>query len=51
MDNMTAIIEIGSNNTNSMPDPIPIRHTPIVFFNASNILLPPLLYYNITSFT
>lgn len=28
----------GSNNTNKMPSPIPIKHTPIVFFNNFNIL-------------
>ena len=28
----------GSNNTNNIPVPIPIRQTPIVFFNALNIL-------------
>jgi len=25
---------IGSNNTNNTPSPIPIKQTPIVFFNA-----------------
>ena len=33
---------IGSNNTSSIPVPIPIRQSPIVFFNASNNILPPL---------
>ena len=34
---------IGSNNTSNIPEPTPIRQTPIVFFNASNIYY--LLFY------
>ena len=34
---------VGSNNTNSIPVPTPIKHNPIVFFNASNIYY--LLFY------
>ena len=42
----------GSNNTKRMPIPIPISTTPIVFFNAHNILLPPYLFiYYINSKT
>ena len=36
---------IGSNNTNNIPAPMPIKQTPIVFFNASNIYY--LLFDNI----
>ena len=35
----------GSNNTNNIPSPIPISITPIVFFSAQNILLPPSFLY------
>ena len=35
---------IGSNKTNKIPVPIPIKHTPIVFFNASNIIYYLLLH-------
>ena len=30
--------DIGSNNTNNIPSPNPIKHTPNVFFNAPNII-------------
>ena len=41
----------GSNNTDNMPTPNPIKHIAIVFFkNLKHIsLLPPLIYY-ITKF-
>jgi hypothetical protein len=29
---------IGSNNTNNIPIPKPIKHTPKVFFNTQNIM-------------
>lgn len=35
---------IGSNKTNNTPRPIPIKHTPIVFFNAHNIIYYLLCY-------
>ena len=28
----------GSNSTNRIPNPNPIKHTPMVFFNAHNII-------------
>ena len=40
----------GSNNTNNIPTPTPIKTTPIVFFNAHIILLPPTVLYIILSF-
>ena len=43
--NATPIINnhpvIGSNNTSKIPNPIPTRHTPIVFFNKQNMLFLP----------
>lgn len=44
---------IGSNNTIKIPNPNPIKHTAIVFFNALNMpSLPPfvILYCSITFF-
>ena len=40
--------DIGSNNTNKIPKPSPIRQTANVFFNILHIILPPIiciLYY------
>ena len=39
--------DIGSNKTNSIPNPKPIKHTAKVFFNAHNIFITslPFVYY------
>ena len=36
--------DIGSNKTSNIPNPKPIKHTAIVFFNNLHILLPPILF-------
>ncbi len=40
----------GSNNTSKIPSPNPIKHTPMVFFNAHNIIYYLLFsYYMLTN--
>ena len=35
------------SNTSKIPSPNPIKHTPIVFFNAPNIFIFPLPFYSL----